>query len=253
MIYSASRRTDLPAFYPDIIVDKVKRSRKLEAITFWTKDVGNLVRHPGLARVVETVPSMVNYTVTGLAGTAWEPDVRPLGDQLADVKELAQRLPHGAIRWRFDPIIPTPDVERRFMSVKIALDDALGGVGEVTVSFVDPYPKAVERVRRAGLKWPAMSTAERRRLIEFMVGTFPPGDKPVVRLCCEPELFAVPGVAMARCVDGDAFATLYGLPLADLPKDAGQRKRCGCMQSTEIGSYELRCGHRCVYCYANPE
>ncbi|MCD8352599.1 MAG: DUF1848 domain-containing protein [Planctomycetaceae bacterium] len=253
MIYSASRRTDLPAFYPDVIVDKVNRSRKLDALTLWTKDVGNLVRHPGLAQVVERVPSMVNYTVTGLAGTRWEPNVRPLSEQLGDVQVLAQRLPHGAVRWRFDPILPTPDVEERFVCVKTALDSALGGVEEVTVSFVDPYPKAVERVRLAGLEWPVVPPAEKRRLVEFMVAAFPPGDGPVVKLCCEPDLLAIPGVGMARCVDGDAFARLYGLPLADLPKDAGQRKSCGCMQSTEIGSYALRCGHRCVYCYANPE
>ncbi|MCD8138589.1 MAG: DUF1848 domain-containing protein [Planctomycetaceae bacterium] len=253
MIYSASRRTDLPAFYPDLIVDKVARSRKLDALVLWTKDVGNLVRHPGLARVVERVPCLVNYTVTGLAGTSWEPAVRPLSDQLADVQALARRLPRGAVRWRFDPIIPTPDVEDRFVSVKTALDDALDGVDEVTVSFVDPYPKAVERVRQAGLEWPSTTPEERRRLIEFMVATFPPGDKPVVRLCCEPELLAIPGVGMARCVDGEAFARLYGLPLGDLPKDAGQRKSCGCMKSTEIGAYALRCGHGCVYCYANPE
>lgn len=257
MIYSASRRTDLPAFYPEVIVDKVRRARKLEALAIWTKDVGNLVRHAALADVVARVPTMVNYTVTGLAGSVWEPGVRPLAEQLADAAELGKRLPHGAILWRFDPIIATPDLKERFLGVKRDLDEALGGVDQVTVSFADPYRKAVERVEKAGLDWPAMPSAERPALLAFMAAEFPrpAADDAVVRLCCEPGLLSLPGVGMARCVDGEAFYRLYGSALeglAGLDKDGGQRKSCGCMQSTEIGSYEMRCGHRCLYCYANP-
>ena len=36
MIYSASRRTDLPAFYPDFLVGKIQRSRKLDGVVYWT-------------------------------------------------------------------------------------------------------------------------------------------------------------------------------------------------------------------------
>lgn len=258
MIYSASRRTDLPAFYPEVIVDKVRRARKLEALAIWTKDVGNLVRHAELADIVARVPTMVQYTVTGLAGSRWEPGVRPLAEQLEDVEELGKRLPRGAVQWRFDPIIATDDVKERFLSVKRDLDEALGGVDQVTVSFADPYRKAVERVAKAGLSWLTVPPAERPAFLEFMAAAFPrrADGEAVVRLCCEPELLDLPGVGMARCVDGEAFSRLYGPVLeglAGLDKDAGQRKSCGCMQSTEIGSYELRCGHRCLYCYANPE
>lgn len=253
MLYSASRRTDMPAFHPDAIVDKVGRSRRLEGLVLWTKDIRNTVRHPGLRRVLLSVPTVVQYTVTGLAGTAWEPGVPPLDSQLDALAELGALLPRGAVRWRFDPVMPGPDLRDRFVAVKSSLESALGPVRTVTVSFPDPYRHAVSRSEREGLSWPRIGGEEKRRIVRELAACFDaPADVPV-RLCCEPELLRLPGVGMARCVDGGLFARLYGLPLAELPKDGGQRVACGCAKSTDIGSYAMPCGHGCRYCYARKD
>lgn len=258
MIYSASRRTDMPAHFPDAIVERVDRSRKLEAIVFWTKDIRNFVRHPSLNRVIRTVPSIVQYTVTGLAGGVWEPNVCPLAGQLVELSELAGILPPGAIHWRFDPVLPDAGVLRRFRETKSALESILGPVDSATISFPDPYRKAVARTGAAGLAWPTLDRPGKESLIAMMAAEFaPPGDggeecRPI-RLCCEPDLLGLPGVSRAKCVDGALVERLYGAPLGDLRKDGGQRAACGCVKSTDIGSYGMRCPHRCLYCYANPE
>ena len=251
MIYSASRRTDMPAFYPDAIVEKVSRSRKLEAIVFWTKDARNLVRHPGLAAITARSPSIVQLTVTGLAGSRWEPGVPPLSAQLPELRELSRSLPRGAVRWRFDPIIPSPDLFDRFRAVKETLESALGTLDGVTVSFPDPYRHAVARSVGAGLKWPAVRMDEKKRILAALIREFPETAAPL-RLCCEPDLLTIPGVAMAKCVDGSLFEQLYAIPLGRLDKDQGQRVACGCSKSTDIGSYAMRCSHHCLYCYATP-
>lgn len=251
MLYSASRRTDMVAFFPDLIVEKVRRSRKLEGMVLWTKDIRNLVNHPGLAGILERVPCIVQFTVTGLAGTAWEPHVPSLAVQRHELEILGRRLPPGAINWRFDPIIPTGDLRERFTTIKSGLTNHLPVVDGVTASFPDPYRKAVTRVAAAGMEWPAVSEAEKRDILAWMAGSFC-GDARV-RLCCESSLLDVPGTEMARCIDGAAFDRLYGLGLGELPKDFGQRKACGCVSSTDIGGYDMRCGHGCLYCYANPE
>lgn len=253
MLYSASRRCDMVAFSPDPIVEKVDRSRKLDGIVFWTKDITNLAVHPGLVRITEKYPSIIQYTVTGLAGTVWEPGVPSFEQQRASLKTIAKRLPQGAVRWRFDPVIATPDIRTRFSKVRKALSAALGEPREVTVSFPDPYRKAVARVSASGLPWPETDSAEQRDIIEFMVEEMGGAAGSPVRLCCEPALLVLPGVGKSRCIDDLLFKRLYGLDLGGLDKDQGQRQACGCVKSTDIGSYDIACPHRCRYCYANPE
>lgn len=250
MIYSASRRTDMPAFYPDRIVERVKRSRKLDGIVLWTKDIRNCVAHPGLAAVMKIVPCIINFTVTGLAGTPWEPNVPPLTEQMAALTETGRRLPPRTIRWRFDPIIATEDWRKRFTATKELLEQALGELDHVTVSFPDSYRKAVQRVENAALPWPETIRGKERSVLAWMVEQFPVSTEPHVRLCCEPELLDVPGVGRAHCIDSALFDRLYGMSLGDLGRDVGQRAACGCMKSTDIGSYDMPCRHGCLYCYA---
>ncbi len=243
----------MPAFYPDRIVERVKRSWKLDGIVLWTKDVRNCVEHFGLASTLRIVPCIINFTVTGLAGTPWEPNVPPHAEQAAALEKLRKILPQGAIRWRFDPIIATEDWRERFTSVRECFEQALGEIDHVTVSFPDPYKKAVQRVKNADLSWPGVSRDEARTALSWMVEQFPAGPEPHVRLCCEPELLNIPGVGGARCIDSALFDHLYGTTLGNLDKDTGQRAACGCVQSTDIGSYDMPCRHGCLYCYARPE
>jgi len=253
MIYSASRRTDLPAFFPDRLADRVRRSRRLDAIVFWTRDPANLVRHPGLRAAVVRYPAIVQLTVTGLAGTAWEPHAPRFETFLEPLRELAGLLPRGAILWRFDPVLAVDDVLARFDAVRQALAAAMGPVEETAVSFPAPYGKAVRRVRDAGLPWPNPSPDERLALIRGMVERLGGAERTRVWLCCQPEELRLPGTAPARCIDGGRFDRLYGTRLGDLPPDGGQRAGCGYARSTDIGSYDLPCRHGCVYCYAQRE
>jgi hypothetical protein len=268
MIYSASRRTDLPAFFPDYAAAKIDRAKKLEAVVFWTKDVRNLVRHSALAAAVSRFPSVVQFSVTGLSGTSWEPGTPPLEAQAEELAELGRRFPQGAIAWRFDPIMPEcaggkgesggkiVALLERFRRIREQMIKLIGELCYVTVSFPDPYRKAVARAAMAGLDWPYFSLLEKRRVVTALAGEFSGKERdgtfrPAVRLCCEPELLDIPGTGMAACVDGSLIERLYGPPLSGLPKDPGQRVACGCAKSTDIGTYSQSCGHGCLYCYAN--
>lgn len=248
MIYSASRRTDLPAFYPEYVAERVRRSRKLEAIVFWTKDPRALCG-PALRPILAKYPTVAQLTITGLGGGPWEPQVPPYGELTAALRELRQALPNGAVIWRFDPIIVTVDLFERFAAVRDWLIENLGPPAEPTVSFVDPYAKAVRRAQRHGLELPQPGAEERRAIIARLQEMAPTE----LCACCEPELAALPGIRPARCIDGERFDRLFGTKFGALPKDGGQREACGCVRSTDIGSYDQLCGHNCRYCYARPE
>lgn len=252
MIYSASRRTDLVAFYPDFIVEKVRRSRKLDAIVFWTKDPRNLVQDRDLALTAERLPSIVQLTLTGLAGTEWEPRVPPPEELRESLKELSARLPAGSLMWRFDPIIPTDDITDRFKAMLDLLNDVSPTpVNEATISFVDAYKKVLRRTTARKIQLPYANPAAQRKILKRLREIT--GKDFTFHLCCEPDLLSEPQTVQARCIDGKRIDRLYGTKLGRLPKDGGQRAACGCMRSSDIGSYEQPCRHNCLYCYARPE
>lgn len=264
MIYSASRRTDMVAFYPEEICRRVARSRKLEAIVFWSKDPRNLLTHLGLQAIVRNYPVVLQFTLTGLGGGWWEPHV-PCPDQLsACLAELAEILPAGAIRWRFDPLIlSSSESDCSDASCVVAEGECmlerfsrmlglLRGCGiepeEVTVSFPDAYPRVRERLAALGVRLPVLRRDGKERILSELIRR---GGLPLA-LCCEPELLHLTGVRQAHCVEGALFDRLYGTGLAALPEDHGQRTACGCTYSMDIGSYEMLCHHDCRYCYARP-
>lgn len=251
MIYSASRRTDLVAFFPDWIVTKVRRSRKLEALVLWTKDPRPLATHTELALITERIPTVVQFTLTGLAGTAWEPHVPPMDSVGESLQTLAARLPRGAVRWRFDPIVPTADLLERFRRCLHFLREHTGPVDGATVSFLDLYAKVKRRLAREGMALPRPDAEGQRQILRELLSL---ADDPSfrLRLCCEPHLDSLPGTEPAHCIDGALIDRLYGTSFADLPRDAGQRAACGCSRSTDIGNYDQICRHDCLYCYARP-
>ena len=246
MIYSASRRTELVAFYPGFIVDKVKRARSLDAIVFWTKDPRNLCDHFGLSGVVLSVPSVVQLTITGLAGGPWEPNVPKPEEFEEQLASLATDLPKGAINWRFDPIIVDADMKERFDRILDFVRRTVGELRAFTVSFAQPYAYAKTRIKEAGLELPDPSPEAKRDTLAWM------REKSglVIQICAQDNLQGISGVEPAHCVDAALIDRLYGTNLGDLPKDQGQRPACGCCQSTDIGSYHQKCHHGCLYCYA---
>ena len=260
MIYSASRRTDLPAAHPDWLAARLSRSRTLDAVVYWTKHPTALVEHPGLVGALERWPSVVQLTVTGLAGTPWEPGTPPLSAWRDDLAELARRLPAGAIQWRFDPIVtPAADlaaarreVKERFLRTLEGVARALGDVDRVTVSFYQPYRHAAARIAAAGLAPRRWSVAERcDLLVELRRAWNAPRGR--FGICCHPGWRGLAGIIPAEsaaCVSAERFDRLYGTRLGPGVKDPGQRPACDCSRSTDIGDYGRACLHGCVYCYA---
>ena len=248
MIYSASRRTDLPAFYPDFLVGKIQRSRKLDGVVYWTKDIRNFIRHFGLRAAVTSYPTIIQYTVTGLAGSEWEPGVPQFSSQLEALAELVQLLPRGAVRWRFDPVIADSSVLQRFSDIYKLMEEAGAGLEAVTVSFPDIYPKVAQRLQQRGLNFPELQLEQKFDLLHefYRISGLE------IWLCCEEELLEDnPGyLRRGACVSGELFRDLYNIAV-DMRKDQGQRVNCGCTRSTDIGSYDLICGHECLYCYAS--
>jgi hypothetical protein len=155
------------------------------------------------------------------------------------------------IRLRFDPIVhlrmPDGCAYSNFgLFENIVAPAARLGIRDVTISWMDEYPKVVSHLKRKGII--PLSPAEdvKRRELGVLLDI---AKRYAVRLhgCCEPVM------ERSRCIDGRLLSDLHPRGLScSTKKAAGQRELCGCTESYDIGAYRL-CPHGCLYCYANPK
>lgn len=264
MILSASRRTDLPAFYPrwlaarftagEVLVREprgpglIRRLRlapdTVDGIVFWTKNPLPLL--PWL-EAFDPYPYYFQFTLTGY-GRDVEPGIPDKDTVLVPAfRQLARRLGPGRLVWRYDPIFLTRRYtlefhRRRFAELAARLE---GSTDLCTVSFLDLYPDTLRCMAGLGLRLP--SRQERLTLAGEMKAA---ADRHGIRLCScaeEPYLTAL-GIPPARCIDPDRLAAQVGESW-QVPRAAGQRPACHCAQSVDIGTYDS-CKGECLYCYA---
>jgi len=274
-ILSASRRTDIPAFYLDWFLHcltsgsfslvnpfngslrRVTAGREeVGAIVFWSKNFGFLLER---LKELSGWNLLFNFTLNS-PDPVLEPHLPPMKDRLEQMRTLVTVFGPRAVRWRFDPVVfyRTADGEsNNLRQFRRLLDFAARlGVDRCTVSFMDRYRKIELREKRIrGFNFVYPETA---RLAEVAASMADLAAERRIRLltCCEAELVArgIENLEAGSCIDHGLIASLYDVQLSH-KQDKGQRKSTGCLchESIDIGSYReqpCRCG--CLYCYANP-
>lgn len=269
MLISASRRTDIPAFYSRWFMNRIRAGfcevrnpfnaaqisrvsllpEDVAAIVFWTRDPRPMLPQlPTLA----SLGHEAFFLVTLLDNPrALDPKCPGLGVAVPAFRDLAAALP-GRVAWRYDPIALTtatpPDWHRRtFTRLAAAL---AGYTDRVIVSFVEPYRKIAKRLAAAasqGLAPLDVPDAERLRLL-LDLRDMAAAHSMTLMTCCQPADYAAAGIAASRCIDGDWIAARTGRAL-NVARDPNQRPGCGCAKSRDIGTYD-RCLFGCAYCYA---
>lgn len=132
IIISASRSTDIPAFYADWFFHRLKVGysawtnpfngvksfvsyEKCRFIVFWSKNPRPLLAH--LDELKErNIGCYIQYTLNDYVDEGLEKGVPSLEERIDTFKQLVDKLGKGRVIWRFDPLILTD---------KISLDDLL--------------------------------------------------------------------------------------------------------------------------------
>jgi DNA repair photolyase len=260
-IISASRRTDIPAFFPEWFSSCLAagtaeyrnpysgkpaavslRREDVSAFVFWTRNPSPFFRV--LDRLErEGYRSVFQFTLTGLPREI-EPSVPPFPEAVSAFRALSGTVGPGRVLWRFDPLLPGEDPEAlvaRFDRVSAAL---CGLTERCTLSIAHPYRKSLRATRRFREIWEP--SARLREAVEKIaaIGRTRGFD---VRSCCTP-LLTEWGVPAGACVDGELLRKLR--PGPEIPASPSPvRPGCLCSASRDIGSYGT-CRHGCVYCYA---
>lgn len=268
-IISVSRRTDIPAFYGDWFMGRIRegfagvvhpftgrkyivslRPEDVTCFVFWSKDFGAFVEN---LKILDRLGYRFyfNYTVTGLPGVfESHVDRRAATDTL---KQLSVMYSPRYINWRFDPIFFSSLCDRSFhLRAFEELASELEGVVErCIISFVTGYNKVKrnfkELEKTTGVRMTDCSDDAKIELANELATI---AERHGIRMfsCCGDYLIGEK-IKKAHCIDGRLIEELFS-PEGFRYDDKPTRKECGCTQSTDIGAYDT-CPHGCVYCYAN--
>jgi hypothetical protein len=266
MIISASRRTDIPAFYGEWFSNRLKAGFVLVCNPFNPKQVRRVELNPEMvdcfvfwsknpAPFLPLLEELTDYAYYFLFtlnpyGNDLEPALPKLDERIATFRQLVERIGPERVIWRYDPVLFTPELDEayhlsRFTKLAAALE---GHTRRVILSFLTPYRKTLRNLAGFKLNLPG-ETAKQRLVTAFVQIASSYGITTAV--CCEESNLSDTGAMSARCVDPNLISGITGRPFSDR-KDAGQRKLCSCTASVDIGAYDS-CPHRCLYCYANQD
>lgn len=257
-ILSASRRTDIPTYYGEWFVNRLKegffmtrnpynnklsktlfRKEDIDCIVFWTKNPIPFIKY---LPDIKDYPYYFQFTVTGY-GRDMEENVPDTERAVRAFKELHDNG-NGHIIWRYDPIVFTDkytpewhiEAFRRFAEALRPYTD------RCVISFVDGYAHIAK-----GMVSPLNSGIDLKTFCKELASTAKKNDIDMYT-CAEVVDLAACGIKKGKCIDGDYIQEITGKVIG-IGKDKGQREACGCIESVEVGAYNT-CQNGCKYCYA---
>lgn len=272
MIVSASRRTDIPAFYTDWFflrldanyclvpnpynarsVTRVSLLEKdVDAFVFWTKNPGPLTKRLG---ELDDRGFRYYFQVTLTAyDDPLEPFVPAINRRIDAFLKLASALGPKRVVWRYDPILISNRTgydfhEKTFRRMTEVLE---GATQRVMISFASFYRKTLRRLGKlepAGWKFDSQG-GDRLKTRPFLSELAAVAHARGMRIysCADERDFSDCGIEPGSCVDAALINELWhrGYPNR---KDPGQRPFCRCAPSRDIGVNDT-CVHGCTYCYS---
>jgi len=286
IVISASRRTDIPAFYMKWFMKRIEKGifkitnpynrrvsnlpstpEKVHTIVFWSKNFGPFLKE-GFGAKLEEMGYHLFFNFTLNSDSPWfEPNVPPLEKRLDQLAFLTDLFTPESVNWRFDPICFYQTVKGEISDnlydfPRIAHQAAQNGISRCITSFMDDYPKIQKRVLKINETLPDFSFVdpgiEKKKRVLLSMEQELKGKNIELQTCCEKRIINVLSassvITQSACIPNDLLVKIFGGRLS-LKKDMGQRIKdgCGCMVSVDVGSYHLQpCHHRCIFCYANP-
>ena len=265
MIISASRRTDLPAYYSKwffrrlqegyVLVRNPVNPRQVSRVSlspevvdgfvFWTKNPAPMI--PWLDKLPDC-PYYFQVTLTPYDEQIerYLPSKRKV--ILPAMCQLARQIGPERVVWRYDPVFLTERYSVDFHKKAFAQIARLlrGNTVRCVISFLDWYPPMEKRLRPLA---PRPMGGDEMRELAASFGQAAAENGMRIFTCAETADLSGFGVEHGCCIDRDLLERIGGRPLC-AEKDRSQRAACGCVQSVDIGAYDT-CPGGCLYCYAD--
>jgi hypothetical protein len=273
-VISASRRTDIPAYYLNWFIEKIRegevivqnpyykkkykrvdlRPESVEWIVFWSRNYDKFLKNQSFFQAYRL---FFHFTILSHHPLLEKLKVRP--DKLIkQMEDLVAHFGSKQIVWRYDPIVCWEDEGKiqsnyNFSDFELFCREFSSmGLKKCYFSYVTDYLKFR---RRFAQKYPNLNILpdnqitiiqileEMRKIsAEFGISLY---------TCCNDSLLGS-NTSKGRCISGQFLNSLAGQKTVSEAKTP-TRPDCGCTRSIDIGDYlNQSCNFGCIYCYANP-
>ena len=240
VIISASRSTDIPAFYAKWFINRLKAGyclwynpfnqkpmfisfAKTRVVVFWTKNPEPLI--PFLTELDKMgIHYYFQVTLNDYVNEGFEPNVGPVEHRVEVFRRLSDLIGKERVIWRFDPLIVTPQLTARQLLTKVyhVGNQLKGYTDKLVFSFVDV--KAYRKVQNNLIKETPFYSRETvdnaepagTYLIELVEGLAKlrehwrgEGWNLSLATCGESIDLERYGIEHNRCIDGDLMERLF--------------------------------------------
>ena len=247
VIVSASRSTDIPAFFPKWLISRFNGGqgyvrwfnpfnqkpvyvsfKKTKVIVFWTKNPKPLI--PYLPKLDSAgVHYYFHFTINDYQQENLEPNVPSLESRIQTFKKLASLIGPERVVWRFDPVLFTKKLTPRELATRIfkISKELKGCTKRLVFSFIDI--KAYKKVQRNLLKcsehfasqYDSKSVCEAEpsaEQIEEFAGYLSKiraywkerGWNLEVCVCAEKAVLSHHGIVPSKCIDAELMLKVFG-------------------------------------------
>jgi hypothetical protein len=270
-VISASRRSDIPAFYLKWFMKKIRQGFVEVPNPFNRKQIRQVSLSPGetawivlWSRNYSTF--LKNYKFFGFywlffhftinpAHSLLEPDMISPLKAIKQLEKLVAIYGPEVIIWRYDPLVffsqqgqvesnHQPAIFRRYLQEISQL-----GIQKCYTSFAFLYPKVLKRARQQPqIEFLDPAQDQKIQILQEMVDLASLYGVQIYS-CSNDNLLKVSGIKKGHCIDGLLLNRLGTEPVSERP--APTRPDCGCTVSIDIGDYlKTACKYHCRYCYA---
>lgn len=240
VIISASRSTDIPAFYAKWFFNRLKKGycawynpfnqkptyvsfKNCKVVVFWTKNPKPIL--PYLHELDEKgIHYYFQFTLNDYAKEGFEPNVPSVDERVETFKKLSEMIGKERVIWRFDPLIITPNITPRDLLTRIwHIGNKLKGyTNKLVFSFVDV--KAYRKVQNNLVKETKLFTKEdvenaeanHAQRIEIVEGLrkireawHKEGWQIEMATCAENIDLEAYGIEHNRCIDGELMKRIF--------------------------------------------
>ncbi|MDR1720752.1 MAG: DUF1848 domain-containing protein [Dysgonamonadaceae bacterium] len=190
VIISASRSTDIPAFFAQWFINRLRAGycvwynpfnqqpmyisfKNCRAVVFWTKNPKPLI--PLLNELDDRgINYYFQFSLNDYEKERFEPNLPPLQKRIETLKELSETIGKEKVVWRFDPMILTDTITPREILTRVwNIGNQLNGYTDKLVfSFADiggVYKKVQNNLKRENIPYIEFTEATMNEIAEGLM------------------------------------------------------------------------------------